>query len=93
MAEVKKRKWTRGEEVMHARLDAETTEPIEWPYPSPAKMVAADTDFAMASLAGAARQGRTVVLFFPDGDEVVLTPSRPANMADKPWAPEPEILD
>ena len=77
MAEVNNRQLTPGEEVRRARLDAELTEPIDWPYPNDAVMVAADTDFAMNAMRRAARNGKPIVLFFPDGEEVVLTPSKP----------------
>jgi hypothetical protein len=76
MAQVENRKRTPGEQVMDARIAAEMKEPIDWPYPSPATLVAVDTDFAMSSIERAAREGHAIVLFFPDGEEVVLTPSK-----------------
>ena len=79
MAEVKKGKWTRGEELLFERCRLpEDGSPIDWPYPSPATLIAADTEDAIDSIQRAAEKGDAIGLFYPNGDEVLLTPSKPA---------------
>ena len=93
MADVANRERTKAESVMDARLAEVMTEPIVWPYPNKVHLIAMDTPWAQKSITDAAARGKSMVLFFPDGDEVVVTPSRPSDMADKPWKPEPEVLE
>jgi hypothetical protein len=64
-----------------------------WPYPQNVTLIATDTTFAAESIAEAAAQGKAMVLFSPSGDEVVLTPSRPEDMTERPWESAPEVLD
>jgi hypothetical protein len=78
MAQVKRHDSTPAQEVLEERTRVpEDGTPIDWPYPSAATLIATDTHFALHSLTEAAREGNSIVLFFPDGEEVLLTPSRP----------------
>jgi len=78
MAQVKRSKLTRAQEILNERTQVpENGTPVDWPYPSPATLVATDTDFAMSSIGQAAHAGQAIVLFFPDGEEILLTPSNP----------------
>jgi hypothetical protein len=80
MAQVKKSKFTRAQEILNERTRVpENGTAVDWPYPSPATLVATDTDFAMQSIEQAARNGHAIVLFFPDGEEILLTPSKPQD--------------
>ena len=77
MAEVNKTNLTPAQERLEQRtLVPEDGSPIDWPYPSPATLVPTDTDFAMESIKEAAAEGHAIVLFYPNGDEVLLTPGR-----------------
>jgi hypothetical protein len=80
---------TAAQERLNARLDEVMTEPIVWPYPDDVTLVATDTSFAHREIGEAASQGKAIVLFYPDGDEVVLRPERPSDRADRPWKDDP----
>ena len=84
MAEVTKRKRTRAQEIISERVRVpEDGSPIDHPWPNGAQLIPADEEWTGRVVLDGAREGRTMVLFFPDGEEVVLTPSKPAQ-------PEPQ---
>ena len=77
MAELKKSSFTPAQAIIHERTEAALQEPIDWPWPDNVAFIAADMDDALRSMRDYAREGRTLVVVFPDGEEVVLTPSKP----------------
>jgi len=78
MAEVKKRR-SRSQEIISERLAPKPDGTVDHPWPSGAHLIAADEEWAGREVLRAAREGDLVVLFFPDGEEVVLTPSKPRH--------------
>ena len=84
---------TPAQERLNARIDEIMTEPIVWPYPDDVALIATDTPHAARSILETASQGRAMVLFYADGDEVVLTPRRPDDTTDRSWQPRPEVVD
>jgi hypothetical protein len=79
MAEVERRKRTRAQEIISERLRARDDGTVDHPWPNGAHLIAADEDWAGSAVLRAARAGDPAVLFFPDGEEIVLTPSKPAQ--------------
>lgn len=78
MAEVEKHQRRRAQDLIFERTRApEDGSPMVHPWPNGATLVPADEEWTGRVLLRAAREGDTVVLFFPDGEEVVLTPSKP----------------
>ena len=75
MAEVKKAKRTRSQEIISERLAPQSDGAVVHPWPSGAHLVPADEEWAGRVVLRAARSGDPAVLFFPDGEEVLLTPS------------------
>jgi hypothetical protein len=79
MAEMKKSEGMTASDLMDARIrEITTTEPVAWPYPEKAMLVPMDTAHAPKTIIESAKAGQPMVLFFPDGEEVVLTPSKPS---------------
>ena len=78
MAEVKKREQTRAEQIIEERIAAATQEPISWPWPDRVAFVAADTEHATRAMLRYAREEKTLVVVYPDGEELILTPEPPA---------------
>jgi hypothetical protein len=79
MAEVEKRKRS-AQDLIGQRLRVpEDGSPIDHPWPNGAALIPADEEWTGRVVLRGAREGRTMVLFFPDGEEIVLTPSKPAQ--------------
>jgi hypothetical protein len=69
---------TRAQQLISERLRVpEDGRPIDHPWPNGAQLVPSDEEWSGRVVLEAVREGRTVVLFYPDGEEVVLTPSKP----------------
>jgi hypothetical protein len=79
MAELNKIKRTRAQEIITERLMAGADGTVDHPWPSGAHLIAADEEWAGDAVLRAATMGDPVVLFFPDGEEVLLTPSDPRD--------------
>jgi hypothetical protein len=80
MAEVEKRKRSRAQDIIFERMQVpEDGSPMDHPWPNDAELIPADEEWTGRVVLRGAREGRTMVLFFPDGEEVVLTPSKPGQ--------------
>lgn len=76
MAQVKRRR-SRSQEIISERLAPRPDGTVDHPWPNGAHLIAADEEWAGRAVLRAARSGQPAVLFFPDGEEVLLTPSKP----------------
>jgi hypothetical protein len=77
MAEVKRAKRTRSQKIISERLGPKPDGTVDHPWPNGAHLIAADEEWAGRAVLSAAKAGEPAVLFFPDGEEVLLTPTKP----------------
>jgi hypothetical protein len=77
MAGVTKRQRTAGDIIFDRMRVPEDGSPVRHPWPSGAHLIPSDEEWTGQALIEAARERKTIVLFFPDGEEVILTPSTP----------------
>jgi hypothetical protein len=79
MAEMNGAKRTRSQEIISERLAPKPDGTVNHPWPNGAHLIAADEHWAGRAVVRAARAGDPAVLFFPDGEEVLLTPTKPVE--------------
>ena len=79
MADMNGAKRSRSQEIISERLAPKPDGTVDHPWPNGAHLIAADEDWAGRAVVRAARAGDPAVLFFPDGEEVLLTPTKPVE--------------
>ena len=77
MAEVKKQ--GKARDIITERMMIPADGRPRHPWPTGAHLIPADEEWTGRVLIDAARGGKPIVLFYPDGEEVVLTPSTPSD--------------
>ena len=85
MATMNKKKRPPGSELASKRFDAAIDDAIEERperYPNGSTFVGADMPGLGRALAENAREGRTVVLVYPDGAERIIEPREPPRPAE-----------
>ncbi len=85
MATISSKKRTPGSVLASERFDAAIDEAIEGRpdrYPNGSEFVGADVPWLGKVIAESAREGRPVVLVYPDGAERIIEPREPPSAAD-----------
>lgn len=75
MAQLEKEGLSPVQERIFDRLEPRADGTLDHPWPNGSHLIPADREWAGRELVRAAEAGEPAVLFFPDGREVLLTPT------------------